>query len=321
MPLIIQKKAVPRRRKPEYQDTRPPDAELRDAYAIAANNELQFARAFMRFTRDLMTPSAMAAIGRAVRADSAAAAVRALPVLEAADDMRDRFERAYGTIIQEAGQAEANRHKWKFKFEIAKRLEGLFGGRVPPNPHSLKWIRERAGAAIADTTKKQQANVRKIVERSFEQGLRGPEVVQQIEAEVGLLAREQDAVERRFQSNLNQGVSPSAAKRDRDRYAASLRTKRAERISRTETIEAQSQGRRDSWKLADEEGLIPPGTEREWAAATESDRTCEICLDLDGQKVALNESYDSAVLGEKVDRPPAHPNCRCTEILDFSKAG
>jgi SPP1 gp7 family putative phage head morphogenesis protein len=317
MPLVLVHKAVRRKRKPGYQDTRPPEAELRDSYAIAANNEPAFSRAFLRFTRDLVGPEALAEMRTAVRADSPEEAVRALPALEASDKMRASFERAYREIIQEAGQAEANRHGWPIRFEVEKRVEARFGGRVPINPFSLRWVEERAGWLIREIVAQQEANVRRILFRSFEQGLRGPAILKQIEEEVGLLEREQRAVERRFQTSLEAGVPREIAERQRGRYAKRLLRKRAERIARTETIEAQAQGRNDSWQLAREEGLMPDDTLREWVAAMPSDRTCPICRQLDGQRVALGEPYDSAVLGTTVQRPPAHPQCRCTEILVF----
>lgn len=310
MPLVTVHKSIRRKRKPRWQDTRPPDEELRDAYAIAANHEAAFSRAFMRFTRDLMTPGVMREIGRAVRADSAEDAADVLPVLDASDKMRESFERAYAEIVQEAGQAEANRQKWRLPFEVEKRVEAQFGGRVPINPFSLKWIQEHAAKLIvgpAGIVQRQQDNVRKIVFRAFEQGLRGPAILRQIGDEVGLLEREQNAVERRFQSALELGVQPAKAQRDRGRYAASLLRKRSQRISRTETIEAQAQGRRDSWQLAQEQGMVPAETKRKWVAATESERTCPICLELDnGEPVGFDEPFDSAILGP-VQRPPAHP--------------
>jgi hypothetical protein len=223
--------------------------------------------------------------------------------------MRAAFESAYVEIIQEAGQAETNRHRWPIRFEVVeKRVEAQFGGGVPINRFSLRWIQEHAGALIAQVGEQQQQNVRNIVFRGFAQGARGPAILKQIESEVGLLEREQNAVERRFQSNLAQGVQRQAAERDRERYAGQLLRKRAQRIARTETIEAQAQGRNDAWQLAAEEGLIPPSHTREWVAATESDRTCPICFELDGQRADLNQGYDSAILGTTLRRPPAHPS-------------
>ncbi len=309
MPLVTVHKALrPRKARPRWQDTRPPEKELRDAYAIAASHEERFSRAFLKFTRDLMTPEVLRDVGRAVRADNPEEAVNALPVIEARDKMRESFERAYAEIIQEAGQAEANRHKWKFRFEpVEKRVEARFGGPVPINRFSIRWILERAAELVREVTEKQQANVRKIVLRGFSQGLRGPAIRKQIEQEVGLLEREQNAVERRFQSALEMGVPREKAERDRGRFAKSLLRKRGQRIARTETIEAQAQGRNDAWQLASEQGLIPPEITREWVAATASDRTCPICLDLDGQRADLGEPYFSNVLGRPIMHPAAHP--------------
>ncbi len=316
MPLVLVHKAVraPKRR-PEWQDTTPPEPELRDAYAIAARHETAFSRAFLRFTRDLMSPEAMRGIRRALRNDTPEDAVRSLPMLEASDKMRESFERAYAEIIQEAGQATANENKWRLQFEVEKRVEVRFGGVVPINPFSLAWLRLFSSKRIREIGEQQEANVRNVIFRGFKQGRRGPKILEQIEQEVGLLEREQRAVERRFQTALDAGIPEPIANRQRERYAMALLRKRAKRISRTETIEAQAQGRNDAWALAREQGLVTPELTREWIAATASDRTCPICIDLDGQRADIGEPYYSNVLGRAIMRPVAHVSCRCSEIL------
>ena len=67
---------------------------------------------------------------------------------------------------------------------------------------------------------------------------------------------------------------------------------RAERIARTETIAASSQGAVETYKQA---GIV----NNEWYPALD-DRECELCASLAGVH-PISEMYT----------PPAHPNCRC----------
>lgn len=83
---------------------------------------------------------------------------------------------------------------------------------------------------------------------------------------------------------------------------------RAEMIARTEVMDAANEGLAQSWDQAQEEGLLPDNTMKEWIATSEA---CPECDDVDGEQVALDDDFSVG------DDPPLHPNCRCTMGLAF----
>lgn len=79
--------------------------------------------------------------------------------------------------------------------------------------------------------------------------------------------------------------------------------KRAEMITRTETIRAFNMGH---FQAAKNSGL---NVVKEWSTH-EDERTCKVCGFLDGQKVGIDEKFKTET-GEEYLMSPAHPNCRC----------
>lgn len=85
---------------------------------------------------------------------------------------------------------------------------------------------------------------------------------------------------------------------------------RARLIARNETMTAVSEGQRQAWDQAVEEGLLDEDSIRTWIAVGD-EKVCPICEGLDGQTAKLGEPYESD--GDEYDGPPAHVSCRCTE--------
>lgn len=308
MPLVAIHKAKRRRirKRPEWQDTRPPEEELRAAYDIAARHVDRFSNAYMTVARDLLTPGVIKTMRRAIQNNNTAAAVRTLPDLKdhAWAKLGAKLRAAYVDVLTEAGENEFRREKIPLTFRITKADVPV----VPINPWSLKWIKAESSKLIREVSEGTKETVRQIIRRGFDRGLRTDAILDQIKKRVGLLAREELAVEKRLDLMLERGIPFDKATVAADRYAAQLHTKRAQRIGRTETITAQSKGRRHAWAIAKKKGELPDA-ERVWAAVSISPRTCEICEDLDGQPVAMGEDYQSAVLGRAVEGPGAdcHP--------------
>lgn len=189
--------------------------------------------------------------------------------------------------------------------------------RVPVNPASVEWARERGSKLVQEISARQRELIRSVVARGLKQGVRADAMARSIRRSVGLLEREEAAVERRRSLLLEQGASEATADARADSYAEELRGKRALRIARTETVAAQNQGLLDGWKEARDEGELPDTVKRQWVSAPESpnpNRPCQICLDLDGQLVGLDEPFVSKIIGQ-VMAPTAHPACRCAQVL------
>ena len=328
--FVRMRKAVRARgRRPAYQDTRPGTQEQRDAWAIATRHESRFARAFLRLSRSMLAdPRVRRDLLRALAGDSVEDAVRTLPWFNPNDlSSRNRWsrygaalQRAYMELVQEGGQASLNELDVPLGFEVVTKAIGSDARGVPVvpvNPFSLNWILGRVGERIVETSDTQQDAIRNLIFDSFAEGRRPREILEEIERTVGLTSRETRAVTRRRRLALEAGASAARADEVADKYATQLLRKRAKRVARTETIDAQSQGRNDAWQLAREEGFLPPEAMREWVADVPGGgRTCPICIGLDGTFAAIGEFYQSDLIGA-VARPTAHPHCRCTEILVF----
>lgn len=112
---------------------------------------------------------------------------------------------------------------------------------------------------------------------------------------------------------IARGVSPMIVRQRVDELRDRLLRARAMTIARTETISAANAGQVELWRQAREAGEIPHGMLKEWIA-TPGPRTCPICVSLDGQKVPLDENFVD-LDGRQHERPPAHPQCRCSLAL------
>ena len=103
--------------------------------------------------------------------------------------------------------------------------------------------------------------------------------------------------------NLEEGI-PQLKDRIVGVYSSAT-VSRAKTIARTEVMRATNFASVEAYKQSK---FV---TAKEWLTALD-ERTCEICLPLDGVSVPLNKSFDTSV--GALDAPPAHPNCRCTTI-------
>lgn len=86
---------------------------------------------------------------------------------------------------------------------------------------------------------------------------------------------------------------------------------RAKLIARTESGRIANAGKREAWFQAEKDGFLTKTTRRGWVSHEEA---CPICQGLDGTTVPLRGQF---VLedGTRIDGPPAHPRCTCTESL------
>ncbi len=292
------------------------------AWGIEAKYVPRFQRVFVDAMRSLYTdPGTQAKLVRIANSSGSIEAVTsAVSDLIDSEKLAERFERVYVAALQDTGEAAFREAGIKEPFQaVAKAVEG-----IPTNRHSAKWINERTGELIRQVTAAERKRVRQILARNFGKRVNRKFIAQEIGATVGLLAAEEARVHALFESAVEEGLPAAAARIQSGKFAAILLLKRGARIARTETIMAQNQGKLDAWRVAGDEGLIPPGTLKTWVAASKSERTCKICGSppeapdgLDRQQVPVEESFFSEVTGEYYERPPAHPNCRCTMTLNF----
>jgi hypothetical protein len=93
-------------------------------------------------------------------------------------------------------------------------------------------------------------------------------------------------------------------------YAHRLRQARSRTIARTEIVRAAEAGRQESWNQAAKQGLIDPKVAtKTWSTGPYD--VCPICQGLQATSVPVKGTWPN-----NIKHPPAHPNCRCTMVLN-----
>lgn len=310
-----------RPKKPHWQDTRPKEKPLRDAYEIAAKYEKLFANAYKNLSRaPLSNKARMEEFRDAVARQEVGGAIRVLPFLspdlsQVPDEWMSfsgRVRSAYGIVMTESGNDAYIELGLPVRSEVIKQGRGII--ELPPNPLSIRWIMTRSLELAKFLSSSQQKAIREILLDGYKNGDRVEVIMARIKREIGLLPREIKAI-RTFERKMEEsGASDSSIARAAEKKASKMLSLRAERIARTETVTAQSRGRQDAWQEARDQGLIPDYIKRQWIAASTSPRTCVICTNLNAKETELTKPFDSPDIGP-IMGPPAHPQCRCTVVL------
>lgn len=310
-------KANRRVKKPAWQQgTKPPTKEGQDAFAIVANHEQKFTRAFTALLRDLITPEMLKTIRLAIREGATVESILDdIPFFNPDDPktfaiwqgFAHRMERTYTLVVDEAIQNENRKRGWKIE---TLKLEPPV---MPVNPSASQFVRAQALLRVVDISNKERQRLRAILTANMETGFlisRPSAVVDEIFDTVGLTAHQWERVNRKVSAAREAGMSASGLRELLLQVTDKVRIQRARTIARTETNDALSQGLTESWRLAGERGLTPPGTKKQWAAIPfDPNRSSNICRDLNGQEVGINENFSSAVRpGFTGAGPPAHPN-------------
>jgi hypothetical protein len=174
------------------------------------------------------------------------------------------------------------------------------------------FVRENVGTLIQSISTNQLAAIKALVQEGLDKAENPKRIVTRIRQNIGLLPRDVQAVSRREQLLIEQGLKGKKLDKALDRYRKQLLTRRAENIARTELLKAESFGRREAWKQAERDGVIDKDkVVRVWLAVMGSPRTCPICADLDNETAPLDGTYPGGIEGP----PHAHPSCRCSEVL------
>lgn len=173
------------------------------------------------------------------------------------------------------------------------------------NTEAVQWAKTRAARLVTEVTAEARAAIRVVVERAFVEGLPPREAARLIRSIVGLTERDALAVMNRQVALMARGVSPSRAQLMAERYAGTLHRRRALVIARTETMAASNEGQQQLWNQAVRAGHLEATLRKEWIV-TDDERTCDVCMPLEGTTVPLQEPFPD------FGNPPAHPQCRCT---------
>jgi hypothetical protein len=339
-------------RKPKWQTQPPRNKQAAETYAIAARFQPRFARTFLEAVKDVLPDRMPSDFKTAYEQGSDTGAISALPLFNQGDGelnetqlkFQKKMEGAYAVVVETSGSVTMQDTNKEFGTELGfsivnKAIDNLddvediledippvtartaaaeagLGIVVPINPYSKKWMRERSLELVEEGISKQQREVvQQTLIEGFEAGRRAETVYSEIKSNIGLTGRDARAVKRRTQYLKDNLFPKPQVERLTNKYRNALLGRRAELISRTETIQAQARGRADAWRIAEESGDLPK-VERMWISAPPSpnpNSPCDICLDLDGKTAPVNGQYES--LEGPIDGPTAHPGCVCSETL------
>lgn len=176
-------------------------------------------------------------------------------------------------------------------------------------------IAELNAASLAKgLTEEQTAAIRAVISSALRGNLTVPQVARLIQETIGLNERYARAVVALNDSLIEEGADPARIQRETGKYATRLRRGRAETIARTETMRAMNAGTEEGWRDAVESDLIDKETTRRiWIASPDA---CEDCSFMDGEMTRVDEPWDTEY--GPIDTPQdMHPNCRCSEGLEF----
>ena len=186
------------------------------------------------------------------------------------------------------------------------------------NPNSLAFAQRRAGELITSIDTLTRNAIRQTIIDAFNEQLDYRATARRIKNVVGLHPQWAKAVTnfekkeyaRLIRSGMKEANALAKAMERASRYSDSLKSKRATMIARTEIQIAQNEGRQEGWNQAAKEGYVDVESQKMWIIA-QDERTCDICVELDGEIVGWNETFSSG--HETPGR--VHPNCRCTMVI------
>lgn len=185
------------------------------------------------------------------------------------------------------------------------------------NPHAVSFASRLGSQLIARIGEATRTGVQSLIANGIAGGRTVDATAREIRNLVGLTERQANAVAN-YRADLEAaGQGGDILSRRVARYGDQLLNQRARLIARTETISASAHGQLELWRQAAADGLIDPAkTKRRWSAA-EDDRTCPICLALDGVTVPFGQPFKTDA-GVELWASPAHPGCRCAQTLEFT---
>jgi SPP1 gp7 family putative phage head morphogenesis protein len=186
------------------------------------------------------------------------------------------------------------------------------------NPNSLAFAQRRAGELVTSIDAISRNSIRQAIIDAFNEQLDYRATARRIKNVVGLHPQWAKAVtnfekkefDRLVKSGIKEATARARATERATRYSDSLKSKRATMIARTEIQIAQNEGRQEGWNQAAEQGYVDVESQKMWVIA-QDERTCPICVELDGEIVPWNETFSSG--HETPGR--VHPNCRCTMVI------
>lgn len=226
-----------------------------------------------------------AALRAAISRRDVRGALAALHIDVTGAELRRTYARLIRETVTRAGattgalvQAQVDK---RFRFDVV-------------NPRPLQFAQRRAAELVTRVSRDTRANIRRVIVRGLREGQSATEMAKSIRQLAGFgLTRQQSEWVATYRGRLEAStIDPAKIDAKVMRYAAQKLRERAITIARTESITAANEGQRETWRQAQDEGLL--------------------IYDAD-----LPMQYVTP--WGRLDGPPAHVNCRCAEVTDFTR--
>ena len=172
------------------------------------------------------------------------------------------------------------------------------------NPRAVTWARNYSSNLVVQIGDETRSALRTTIAEGLQAGNNPRVIARDVRQMIGLTNNQARSVQN-YRAMLERRKE-KGAERKAQRYADKKLRERAENIARTEAIRAVSEAQRVSYEVAYNEGKLPRSTKRKWIA-TQGERTCPLCLALNGTIVGVSEPFAPGIM-----TPPRHPSCRCS---------
>ena len=189
------------------------------------------------------------------------------------------------------------------------------------NPYSVSYAQRKLPQIVQAHVEDAKQIIRGIITEAVSGKYTAQTAAVEIRNHIGLTDRYSRAVVKYREELAGEGITGEKLEGKVERYAAKLLRSRAKTIARTEIIQAQVAGQRALWNEGANAGVFNRQTARRKWVTHEDERTCELCVAIDGQEIPFNGVYTHPdlgnvnIFGDTLNGPTLHPNCRCSEDL------
>lgn len=229
------------------------------------------------------------------------------PWLQGIKDTQARAMRGVLGIVEDEIPAEVN--LVITKQEITARFDLV-------NPEAVRVAARQAAEAVLQVSASTKRSIREIVRRGQLGLLTVDQQARRIRQLIGLTERQTASVLNFEAGLIERGVTGTRLERMVARKYQQVLARRASTIARSETIRAANLGQQNLWRQAADQGLIDRDTAQKRWIITPGDRTCPICIPMDGQLRPLEEPFVSPFNGAATQTPPIHVAGRCAMALE-----
>lgn len=182
-----------------------------------------------------------------------------------------------------------------------------------------RYIDRKTGSLINGIQADAMRTVQDAITNSFTKAMSPRQVANEIKGSIGLLPAHENALENYREGLVQSGMPEAKVEKLAGDYEERLLDYRAMMIARTETQQAIQQGQMSVWQEGVRQGYITGG-EKEWVVDGDP---CDICVDMDGIKVGLDEpwivEYPDGQVKNVFVPSETHPHCMCNMELHFAE--